>query len=105
MSVNLQPVKDGKVDDSVEPEQLDQAIEIIRRRVDASGVAEPEVTRQGNTILVQIPGAKDQQEVLDAGRADRRARVPTGAEPDRRSAHGRATRPRPRPRPRSCAPS
>jgi len=64
VSVNLQPVKDGEVDDSVKPEQLDQAIEIIRRRVDASGVAEPEVSRQGNTILIQIPGAKDQQEVL-----------------------------------------
>ena len=38
------------------PEQLDEAIEIIRRRVDASGVAEPEVSRQGNTILIQIPG-------------------------------------------------
>ena len=49
-------------------DQLDQAIEIIRRRVDASGVAEPEVSRQGNTISMQIPGAKDQQEVLEAGR-------------------------------------
>ena len=43
ISVNLQPVKDGKVDDSVSPEQLDQAIGIIRKRVDALGVAEPEV--------------------------------------------------------------
>ena len=29
-----------------------------------SGVAEPEVSRQGNTISVQLPGAKDQKEVL-----------------------------------------
>lgn len=56
ISVNLQPVKDGKVDDSVSPEQLDQAIGIIRKRVDALGVAEPEVSRQGNTIIVQLPG-------------------------------------------------
>ncbi len=65
ISVNLQPVKDGKVDTSVSPEQLDQAIGIIRKRVDALGVAEPEVSRQGNTILVQLPGATDQQQVLD----------------------------------------
>ena len=28
-------------------------------------VAEPEVARQGNTITVQLPGAKDQNEVLE----------------------------------------
>lgn len=64
VSVNLQPVKNGKVDNNVSADKLDQSLEIIRRRVDALGVAEPEVSRQGNTILVQIPGAKDQQEVL-----------------------------------------
>lgn len=64
VSVNLQPVKEGKVIKDVKPERLDQAIEIIRRRVDALGVAEPEVSRQGNTITVQLPGAKDQKEVL-----------------------------------------
>ena len=65
ISVNLQPVKDGEVTDDVTDEQLDQAIEIIRKRVDALGVAEPEVARQGNTITVQLPGAKDQDEVLE----------------------------------------
>jgi preprotein translocase subunit SecD len=65
ISVNLQPVKDGEVTDDVTDEQLEQAIEIIRKRVDALGVAEPEVARQGNTVTVQLPGAKDQQEVLD----------------------------------------
>ncbi len=65
ISVNLQPVKDGKVTDDVEPEQLDEAIEIIRKRVDDLGVAEPEVARQGNTITIQLPGAKDQAEVLE----------------------------------------
>ncbi|MGB6059533.1 MAG: hypothetical protein WBF71_14845, partial [Microthrixaceae bacterium] len=64
VSVNLQPVKEGKVVKNVSPERLDQAIEIIRRRVDALGVAEPEVSRQGSTISVQLPGAKDQKEVL-----------------------------------------
>ena len=50
---------------------------IIRKRVDALGVAEPEVSRQGNTIIVQLPGATDQQQVLGvdadgAGRPGRR---------------------------------
>lgn len=66
VSVNLQPIaKGGEVDQDVSGESLDQAVEIIRRRVDGLGVAEPEVSRQGNTILVQLPGAKDQEEVLD----------------------------------------
>jgi len=64
ISVNLQPVKDGKVTDNVASDQLDQAIGIIRKRVDALGVSEPEVSRQGNNILIQLPGAKNQQEVL-----------------------------------------
>lgn len=66
IAVNLQPVKNGQVTDDVTSDQLDQAIEIIRRRVDALGVAEPEVSRQGNTISVQLPGARDQSEVLEA---------------------------------------
>ncbi len=66
ISVNLQPVKDGKVTDDVDSQDLDDSIEIIRKRVDALGVAEPEVARQGNTITVQLPGAKDQAEVLEA---------------------------------------
>ncbi len=65
ISVNLQPVRNGEVVDDVPAEQLDQAISIIRRRVDALGVAEPEVSRQGNTIQVQLPGAKDQEQVLE----------------------------------------
>jgi preprotein translocase subunit SecD len=44
---------------------LDQAKEIIRNRVDGLGVAEPEVTRQGNAIVVALPGVKDQNRALD----------------------------------------
>ncbi len=43
---------------------LDKAIEIIRRRVDGLGVAEPEITRQGDFIVVSLPGVKDQQRAL-----------------------------------------
>src|SRR5438105_1374413 len=43
---------------------LDQAIEIIRSRVDALGVAEPEIQRQGSSIVIQLPGVKNQQHAL-----------------------------------------
>lgn len=66
VSVNLQPVDEsGDVLGDVDNEDLDQAIGIIRKRVDAVGVTEPEVARQGSTITVQLPGATDQQEVIE----------------------------------------
>ncbi|MDQ0612803.1 preprotein translocase subunit SecD [Microbacterium sp. W4I4] len=43
-------------------EQLNQAVSIIRQRVDASGVAEADITTEGGrNIVVQIPGPADQQ--------------------------------------------
>jgi preprotein translocase subunit SecD len=39
---------------------LDEAISIIRSRVDALGVAEPQITRQGSAVVVELPGVKDQ---------------------------------------------
>ena len=44
---------------------LDQAIDVIRNRVDALGVAEPEIARQGNAIIVELPGVRDQRRALD----------------------------------------
>lgn len=42
-------------------EQLNQAVSIIRQRVDASGVSEAEITTQGNqNIVVSIPGQADE---------------------------------------------
>jgi preprotein translocase subunit SecD len=47
---------------TVTQEQLDQAVSIIRQRVDASGVAEAEIATQGaQNITVSIPGVPDQQ--------------------------------------------
>ena len=46
-------------------EQLDQALNIIRARVDALGVAEPEITRQGDAIVVQLPGVKNRDRALE----------------------------------------
>jgi len=45
--------------------QLDQAERIIRRRVDGLGVAEPNITRQGNNIVVELPGVKNATTALD----------------------------------------
>ena len=59
VSVVLQPTE------SANEEALDQTIEIIRTRVDALGVAEPEIARQGGSIVVQLPGVKEQQRALD----------------------------------------
>ncbi|GAA1842339.1 protein translocase subunit SecD [Agromyces salentinus] len=42
-------------------EQLDQAVSIIRQRVDASGVAEPEINTEGSNVVVRIPGELDDQ--------------------------------------------
>ena len=58
-SVVLEPAEE------VPDDSLDQAIEIIRNRVDALGVAEPEIARQGDSIVVQLPGVKDQQRALE----------------------------------------
>src|SRR6188472_1856616 len=38
---------------------LNTATEVIRNRVDGLGIAEPDVQRQGDTIVVNLPGVKD----------------------------------------------
>src|SRR5262249_49858294 len=43
---------------------VDQSIEVVRRRVDATGVKEPTIQRQGeDRILVQVPGVTDPEEL------------------------------------------
>src|SRR4051812_41149558 len=58
VSVVLQPTKKAN------NEALDQTIDIIRSRVDALGVAEPDIARQGSAVVVQLPGVKNQQRAL-----------------------------------------
>jgi preprotein translocase subunit SecD len=48
-----------------EPDALTVAVDIIRQRVDSIGVAEPEIIRQGDTVVVNLPGVKDQQQALE----------------------------------------
>jgi preprotein translocase subunit SecD len=57
-SVTLTPVGE------FEAGALDAAVEVIRRRVDSIGVAEPEIIRQGNTVVVNLPGVENQDEAL-----------------------------------------
>jgi preprotein translocase subunit SecD len=59
VSVVLQPTKESS------DEALSQTIEIIRSRVDALGVAEPEIARQGDAVVVQLPGVENQQRALE----------------------------------------
>jgi len=43
---------------------MDQAVEIIRRRIDELGTREPTIVRQGdNRIVVQVPGLQDPSEL------------------------------------------
>jgi protein-export membrane protein SecD len=47
-------------------EAMSGAIETVRRRVDAFGTSEPNITRQGaDRILVQVPGVQDTQGLKD----------------------------------------
>ena len=55
-SLVLAPVKK-----KVDPGVLKQSVSIIRNRVDALGVGEPEITTQGQNIIVELPGVKDQE--------------------------------------------
>ncbi len=58
----LQPTAEGA---EVTEEQIDEAIRIMRQRVDASGVAEAEISSQGGeNIVVGLPG-NPSQETLD----------------------------------------
>ena len=47
---------------SFSDESMDLAVEKLRERVDSLGVAEPEILRQGDTIVVNLPGVKNQRQ-------------------------------------------
>jgi len=59
VSVVLEPTSD------VNDDALDQSVDIIRERVDALGVAEPDITRQGDAIVVQLPGVRNRDRALE----------------------------------------
>lgn len=58
-------LEEGAESRAVTSEDMNEAIAIIRQRVDASGVAEAEISTLGaNNIVVAIPGETD-DEILD----------------------------------------
>jgi preprotein translocase subunit SecD len=62
----VQLVLDSKETEYVKKRAIDQALEIIRNRVDQFGVSEPEITLQGtDQILVQLPGIRDPQRAIN----------------------------------------
>lgn len=58
VSVVLSPV--GKFKSG----SLDVAIDVIRNRVDSFGTIEPEISRQGSDIVIDLPGVKDRQKAV-----------------------------------------
>jgi preprotein translocase subunit SecD len=67
--VTLLPQAAPGTDGSITAEQLDQAVAIIRQRVDGLGVAEAEVTVQGSgdsaAIVVSVPGSVPQDRLVE----------------------------------------
>src|SRR5436305_4142546 len=59
ISVVLFPVKGSDLT------TLDTAVNIIRNRVDGLGISEAEVNRQGDTVVIDLPGVKDRQKAED----------------------------------------
>src|SRR5437868_1110181 len=46
-------------------DKLDEAVNILRNRIDRAGVGEPAISREGSTnILIEIPGVKDSAALL-----------------------------------------
>ena len=66
VSVVLEPTgATGGQSREVTDESLDLTVELLRARIDEIGVAEPEISRQGENIVVGLPGlVEDQEEAL-----------------------------------------
>ncbi len=76
-SIVLAPVKGSDLS------TLDTAVQIIRNRVDGLGIAEPNVSRQGDNIVIDLPGVKNAAEAdqLVGKTAELRFRPVVGALP------------------------
>lgn len=61
VSITLVPEEGQEVNEDI----LEQTVTVIRNRIDALGVAEPEIARQGENVLVQLPGAADREEAVE----------------------------------------
>lgn len=51
--------------EGTDPDLLEQAVSVMRNRIEASGVQEPEISIEGErNVLVQLPGVSDTEEAL-----------------------------------------
>ncbi len=71
-SLTLKPViPPGSTSDIITQDAVNQAVEILRKRVDAIGVAEATVTSQGTgantTIVIQVPGSNNEDLLKQVG--------------------------------------
>lgn len=51
--------------EEVREDVLEQTVNLIRQRIDALGVAEPEVSVFGDNVLIQLPGVEDEEAALE----------------------------------------
>ena len=91
MSVVLSPVGDF-TDNS-----LDVAVDIIRDRVDSLGTLEPEITRQGDDIVIDLPGVEDRAAAIELVGKTAELRFRPGARDPPARRRARAPPPRPPP--------
>ncbi|MDD4900024.1 MAG: protein translocase subunit SecD [Candidatus Omnitrophica bacterium] len=62
----LLKVDTSKLSDKAKADAGDRAVEVIRNRIDAFGVREPSIQKQGeDEVVVQLPGITDRQRALD----------------------------------------
>jgi preprotein translocase subunit SecD len=65
VEVVLQAADDPNRSEPPSDAELDQAVQILRNRVDGLDVAQPDITRQGARVVVQLPDVDDQQRAID----------------------------------------
>lgn len=67
ISGGMQMVLEAKDTEKVQvnSEVMQSVISVVRNRVDGLGVAEPEITRQGDAIVIQLPGIDDREQALE----------------------------------------
>jgi preprotein translocase subunit SecD len=50
----------------IRQDAIDQALEVLRNRIDGLGISEPSIQKQGdNSIVIQLPGLKDRDQAIE----------------------------------------
>ncbi len=62
----LTRAKNPALHDQIVRDAVEQSVEVVRRRLDETGMVEPMITRQGSdSILVQLPGVNDPHHIRE----------------------------------------